>query len=74
MSAQCCLSSRASEGWVEEENSKNKPMKGLCAQHPYLEPFPKDVPISQRQRSETEDKSNSTGYEFPNRVNEGGGL
>lgn len=49
-------------------------MKEPCAQNPYPELHPKDVPISQSQRSKTEDRCNSTGYEFLNRVNEDRGL
>ena len=70
MCVQCHLSTRASEGWTEEEGSTERPMKEPCAQNPYPEPCPKDVPISQSQRSKTEDRCNSTGYEFLNRVNE----
>lgn len=74
MSAQCHLSTSASEGWREEDDSTERPMKEPCTQNSHPEPFPKDVPISQSQRSKTEDKCNSTGYEFLNRVNEGRGL
>lgn len=74
MSAQCHLSTRASEDWTEEEGSTERPMNEPCAQNPYLELRPKDVPISQSQRSKTEDRCNPTGYEFLNRVNEDRGL
>lgn len=42
----------------------HRPMKEMCAQNPCLEPCPKDVPISQSQRSKTENKCNSLAMNF----------